>query len=55
MDTFSEHALNSGSIIMQATIESVEKTDYGFLLKSASKEYQTKFLLLATGNNHRHL
>ena len=55
MDKFSEHALSSGSIIMQSTIESVEKIEEWFLLKSASKEYKTKYLLLATGNNHRHL
>lgn len=55
MDSFAEHALNSGSIIMQSTIESVEKINEWFLLKSWTKEYKTKFLLIATWNNHRHL
>lgn len=55
MDSFAEHAKVSGSEIMQDTVNTIEKTDEGFIVKTTNKELTTKYVILATGNTYRKL
>lgn len=55
MDNFAEHAKTSGSEILQDTVNSIEKTDAWFTLKTTNKEFSTKFVILASGNTYRKL
>lgn len=55
MDSFKEHAENSGSEIVLDTVNSIEKIDGGFQVKTTNKEFTSKFVILATGNTYRKL
>jgi len=55
MDNFAEHAKASGSEILQDMVSEIQKTDEGFIVKTSSKEYSTKYVVLATGNTYRKL
>jgi len=55
MDDFAAHATNSGSEIMQDTVNSIEKTDEGFKVTTTNKEFSSKFVILASGNTYRKL
>jgi len=56
MDNFAEHAIASGSEILQELVTELEKTDSWFALKTTSgKELTSDYLVLATGNKYRHL
>jgi len=56
MDDFREHAITSGSDILEEMITDVNKIDDHFHIKtSTGKEFKTKYVVLATGNNYRHL
>jgi len=56
MDNFKEHAISSGSEIIQETVEKVEKTWDIFGIKTFSgKVFESKKIIIATWNNHRHL
>lgn len=56
MDNFKLHAENAGSEVLQDTVETVEKTENGFSVKTLSgKELTSDYLILATGNQYRHL
>ncbi len=55
MDNFAEHAKTSGSEILQDTVNSIEKIDWGFQIKTTNQEISTKFVILATGNTYRKL
>jgi len=56
MDTFREHAKTSGSEILQENAVNIEKNDDIFHVTTTSgKEYTSDFVLLATGNSHKHL
>lgn len=56
MDSFKEHAIKSGSEIIQEMVSEVEKTDKWFKVKTVSwKEFESKFVTLATWNKYRHL
>ncbi|MCH8518191.1 FAD-dependent oxidoreductase [Candidatus Gracilibacteria bacterium] len=55
MYTFKEHAETSGSEILTDTVTSLEKTAEGFLVKTPSKAFTSKFVILATGNTYRKL
>jgi len=55
MDDFKDHAIGSGSEIFDWLVSSVEKKDDIFIVKTSSSEYKSRFVILATWNNHRHL
>ena len=56
MDDFAEHAIASGSEILQELVTDLQKTDTGFALKTTSgKELTSDYVVLATGNKYRHL
>lgn len=55
MDNFTEHAKVSGSEVLQDTVNSIEKTDTWFIVKTTNKEFTTKFVILASGNTYRKL
>jgi len=56
MDNFREHAKKSGSEVLQENATKVEKKGETFYIVTTSgKEYTSDFLLVATGNSHRHL
>lgn len=55
MDDFKEHAVTSGSEILQDMVSSLEKIEGGFLVKTSNKEFRSKFVILATGNTYRKL
>lgn len=55
MDNFAEHAKVSGSELLQDTVNAIEKTDNGFLVKTTNKEISSKYVILATGNTYRKL
>lgn len=55
MDTFRKHAENSGSEILADTVTSLEKTPEWFRVKTPSKEFTSKFVILATWNTYRKL
>lgn len=56
MDDFKEHAIVSGSDILEEMVTEVNKIDDQFHIKTSTwKEFRTKYVVLATGNNYRHL
>jgi thioredoxin reductase (NADPH) len=55
MDDFREHAVTSGSEILQDTVTDIQKIETGFLVKTPSKEFTTKYIVLATGNTYKKL
>ncbi len=55
MDDFKAHAENAGSEILQDTVSSIEKIDWGFKVATTNKEISTRFVVLATGNTYRKL
>lgn len=56
MDSFAEHAKTSGSEILQDKVTSVEKTNEGFIVKTAKwEEFTSRFVLMATWNEYRKL
>ncbi|MDD3144913.1 MAG: FAD-dependent oxidoreductase [Candidatus Gracilibacteria bacterium] len=56
MDSFKEHALSSGSEILSEFVSEVTKHKDHFHIKTISgKEFKSKYVIIATGNNHRHL
>lgn len=56
MDNFKEHAETSWSEILNEFVNKVNKHEDHFHIITASwKEFKAKYIILATGNNHRHL
>lgn len=56
MDSFKEHALSSGSEIINDFVGEVTKHEDHFHIKTISwKEFKSKYVIIATWNNHRHL
>ena len=56
MDTFKEHAETSGSEILNELVDEVTKHEDHFHVKTATwKELKSKYVIIATGNNHRRL
>lgn len=56
MDNFREHAIASGSEMLDDKVVEVEKFENHFHIKTASdKTFTSRFVVLATGNNYRHL
>lgn len=56
MDSFKEHAVSSGSEIVQEIVSDIVKQWDLFLVKTTNwNQYQAKKVIIATGNNHRHL
>jgi thioredoxin reductase (NADPH) len=56
MDNFKEHAENSWSEIILENVEKVEKhKDHFHITTNSKKEFKSKYVIIATGNNHRHL
>lgn len=56
MDSFKEHAISSGSEIINEMVSNVTKHDDHFHIVTASwKEFKSKYVIIATWNNHRHL
>jgi len=56
MDTFREHAKTSGSEILQENAVKVEKNgDIFSVVTTSGKVFTSDFVLLATGNSHKHL
>lgn len=56
MDNFREHAVTSGTEIINGMVETITKHENHFHIKTASwEEYKSKYVILATGNNYRKL
>ena len=56
MDSFKEHAIKAGSEIILENVEKVTKhEDHFHIITSSKKEFKAKYVIVATGNNHRHL
>jgi thioredoxin reductase len=56
MDNFKDHAETSGSEILNELVNEVSKHDDHFhIITSTGKEFKSKYVIIATGNNHRHL
>ncbi len=56
MDNFRAHAETSGSEILNDMVVEVKKEDWVFFVRTSSeKEFSSKYLILATGNNYRKL
>jgi thioredoxin reductase (NADPH) len=57
MDAFAEHARVAGSTIIQERVETVIKNnDHDFTVKTTTgKEYQSRTIILATGNKYKKL
>lgn len=55
MDNFAQHAINSGSEILQDTVSSITKTERWFTVKTTNKEITCKYVVLASGNTYRKL
>ncbi len=56
MDNFKEHAQTAGSEILEEMVTELTKHDTHFHIKTSSgKEFTSKYVVLATGNNYRHL
>ncbi len=56
MDDFKAHAVAAGSDMLEEMVTDVKKYDDHFHVKTATwKEFKTKFIVLATWNNYRHL
>lgn len=55
MDDFAAHAVNSGSELLQDTVNSITKTDDWFIVKTTNKEISSKYVVLASWNTYRKL
>jgi thioredoxin reductase (NADPH) len=56
MDNFKDHAIAAGSEMLEEMVSDLEKKDDHFFVKTSSgKEFTSRFVILATGNNYRHL
>lgn len=56
MDNFKNHAIESGSEILEEMVVKIEKIEDSFQVHTSSwKLFSTKYLVLATGNNYRKL
>ncbi len=56
MDDFREHAITSGSEVLDEMVTDVEKYEDHFHIKTNSwKKFTSRFVVLATWNNYRHL
>lgn len=57
MDSFAEHAIAAGSTILQERVEIVTKNgEYNFsVVTTSGKEYQSRTVILATGNKYKKL
>jgi len=56
MGNFREHAIASGSEILDESVTKLEKLDEGFKITTTSnKELTAGYVVLATGNKYRHL
>jgi len=56
MDDFKAHAVAAGSDMLEEMVTEVNKHEDHFHITTATgKEFKTKFVVLATGNNYRHL
>ena len=54
MDDFKKHAEESGSEILSESVETVKKhKDHFHIVTSNWKEFKSKYIIVATGNNHR--
>jgi hypothetical protein len=56
MDNFREHAVASGSEILNEMVTEIMKQNDIFDVKTSSgKQFSSKYVILATGNNHKKL
>lgn len=56
MDSFRDHAIESWSEILNEMVEELNKHEDHYHVKTSSwKEFKAKYVILATGNSHRHL
>ena len=55
MDDFANHAVNSGSEILQDTVSHIEKIESWFKVTTTNKKLSTKFVILASWNTYRKL
>lgn len=56
MDSFKEHAETSGTEIVNEMVTNLDKVWDIFQIKTSSgKEFSSKYVILATGNSHKHL
>lgn len=56
MDSFKEHAISSGSEIINDFVSEIKKHDNHFHIKTINwLDYKSKYVIIATWNNHRHL
>lgn len=55
IETMKKQAEKNTEIHEFENVESIEKTDSGFSVKTNKEEYQTKTVILATGSSHMHL
>lgn len=56
MDSFKEHAESTWTEILSELVNEVKKHDDHFHITTSSwKEFKSKYVIIATGNNHRHL
>lgn len=56
MDNFKEHAIVSGSEILNEMVTELKKENDVFQVKTSSgKVFSSKYVILATWNNHKHL
>ncbi|MDR0772586.1 MAG: hypothetical protein LBF15_06380 [Candidatus Peribacteria bacterium] len=56
MNNFREHAVISGSDIIDDTVTNLEKIEDFFEIRTSfGKEFSAKYVLLATGNSYRKL
>lgn len=56
MDTFKDHSVSAWSEILEEMVTELNKHEDHFHVKTSSgKEFKTRFVILATWNNHRHL
>ena len=56
MDRFKEHAETSGSEFLNELVDSITKhDDYFHTITTSWKEFKSKYVIIATWNNHRHL
>jgi thioredoxin reductase (NADPH) len=56
MNNFKDHAVAAGSDMLEEMVTYLNKYEDHFHIKTATgKEFKTKFVVLATGNNYRHL
>jgi len=51
MDDFANHAVNSGSEILQDTVSYIEKTGQWFKVTTTNKEITSKYVILASGSS----